>query len=144
MDMNLKSAGISPEKKHRPRVFVVDDALVVRNIVIECLEAIPGLQVAGFAGSEQTALAWLRDNPCDVLILDLELRQGSGLGLLRSLASLESAHQLVKIVFSNHADKSSRRAAAQLGASYFFDKMMDADGLRLLLQELGAGVTWAA
>jgi len=144
MDMTLNSAAIAPTQKQRPRVFVVDDALVVRNLVIECLEEIPGLEVAGFAGSEQTALDWLRNNPCDVLILDLELRQGTGLGLLKSLAALESSPRLLKIVFSNHADENSRRAAAQLGATYFFDKMMDADGLRLLLLEIGAGVTWPA
>jgi DNA-binding NarL/FixJ family response regulator len=46
----------------------------------------PGLEVAGVAGSA-TALAWLRSHPCDVLILDLELRQGTGLGLLKALAS---------------------------------------------------------
>src|SRR5258706_6839983 len=95
-------------QKHRHRVFVVDDALVVRNLVIECLGEIEGLEVAGFAGSEASALSWLRSHPCDVLILDLELRSGSGLGLLKAL-SLESAPKPVTIVYSNHADQNTRR-----------------------------------
>ena len=45
------------------------------------------------------------------------------------------------IVYSNHADQNSRRVAAELGASYFFDKMMDADKLRLLLQEIASSGT---
>jgi len=141
MDMNPKFARTPPPQKSRPRVFVVDDALVVRNLVIECLEEIPGLEVGGFAGSEETALAWLRSNPCDVLILDLELRQGTGLGLLRSLGSLESASKVVKIVYSNHTDENSRRVAMQLGATRFLDKMQDTDKLRLLLQDIAATAT---
>jgi DNA-binding NarL/FixJ family response regulator len=141
METSAELATAPPLLKHKPRVFVVDDALVVRNLVIECLEEIPGLEVAGFAGSEATALSWLREHPCDVLILDLELRQGSGLGLLKTLASSKSPSRLVKIVFSNHADEGSRHAAAQLGASYFFDKMQDADKLRLLLQDIADSET---
>jgi DNA-binding NarL/FixJ family response regulator len=135
-DMNPGAASASPSLKYRPRVFVVDDALVVRNLVIECLEEIAGLEVAGFAGSEETALSWLSSHPCEVLILDLELRQGSGLGLLKTLASLESSSKLVKIVYSNHTDENSRRVAKQLGASYFLDKMLDTDKLRQLLQDI--------
>lgn len=133
-ELKPDSAGALPQVKRRPRVFVVDDALVVRNLVIECLEEIAGLEVAGFAGSEQTALSWLNGNPCDVLILDLELRQGTGLGLLKALASSESLSRLVKIVYSNHTDENSRRVASELGASYFFDKMQDTDELRRVLQ----------
>jgi two-component system, OmpR family, response regulator len=138
MDTTPGSANASPLQKRRPKVFVVDDALIVRNLVIECLEEIPGLEVAGFAGSEESALSWLLSHPCDVLILDLELRRGTGLGLLKTLASFESAPKPVKIVYSNHADDSSRRAATQFGAEYFFDKMLDAEKLRLLLQEMAA------
>src|SRR6476660_9158279 len=81
-------AGASQPQKCHPGVFVVDDALVVRNLVIECIEEVGGLEVAGFAGSEASALSWLSSHACDVLILDLELRQGTGLGLLKTLASL--------------------------------------------------------
>lgn len=138
MELNPAFSGTAPPQKLHPRVFVVDDALLVRNLVIECIEEIAGLEVAGFAGSEQTALSWLRSHSCDVLILDLELRQGTGLGLLRTLASFESPSPLVKIVYSNHADQNSRRLAAQFGVSHFFDKMLDAEKLRLLLQDIAA------
>ena len=132
-------AGALLPQERRHKVFVVDDALVVRNLVIECVEEIPGLEVAGFAGSEASALSWLRSHPCDVLILDIELGRGrgTGLGLLKALSS-ESAPKPVTIVYSNHADEITRRVATELGASYFFDKMKDADKLRLLLQEIGS------
>jgi DNA-binding NarL/FixJ family response regulator len=118
------------------RVFLVEDFPAVRNLIIENLAEINGLEVAGFAESEEYALSWLSNHPCDVLILDLELRQGNGLGVLKALAPLESARNIVKIVYSNHASASIRKLAAQLGAAYFFDKTMDTPKLRLLLENL--------
>jgi DNA-binding NarL/FixJ family response regulator len=118
------------------RVFLVEDFPAVRNLIIENLAEINGLEVAGFAESEEYALSWLSNHPCDVLILDLELRQGNGLGVLKALAPLESARKMVKIVYSNHASASIRRLAEQLGAAYFFDKTLDTPKLRLLLENL--------
>src|SRR6185295_3981975 len=109
-------------RKHPLRVFLVEDLSVVRDRVIESLGEIPGVEVAGFAEGEASALSWLRSQPCDVLILDLELRQGNGLGVLKALASDSSRASPVRIVYSNHASANIRRVAVQLGAAYFFDK----------------------
>lgn len=125
-------------RKRRLRVFLVEDLPVVRDRIIESLEEVAGLEVAGFAEGEESALSWLRSQSCDVLILDLELRQGNGLGLLKSLAALERFSGLVKIVYSNHAGANVRRVAAQFGASYFFDKTLDTPKIRPLLEKLTA------
>jgi DNA-binding NarL/FixJ family response regulator len=123
------------------RVFLVEDLPMVRNRVIESLDEIDGLELAGFAEGEESALAWLRSHPCDVVILDLELRQGNGLGVLKALAAHEPKPGLVKIVYSNHTGANVRNAAARLGASYFFDKTLDTPKLRPLLEKLSATVT---
>ena len=125
-------------RKHPLRVFLVEDLPVVRSRVIESLEEIEGLEVAGFAEGEDSALSWLRSQPCDVVILDLELRQGNGLGVLKELAEHAPRPGLVKIVYSNHAGTNVRRAAAQLGASFFFDKTLDTPKLRPLLEKLSS------
>lgn len=125
-------------RKRQLRVFLVEDLPVVRNRVIESLGEIAGLEVAGFAEGEESALSWLRSQPCDVLILDLELRQGNGLGVLKALAAREPRPSLVKIVYSNHASAGVRRLAAQFGASHFFDKTLDTPKLRPLLEKLSA------
>lgn len=88
--------------------------------------------------ARKAALSWLRSQTCDVLILDLELRQGNGLGVLKALAALGPRPSFVKIVYSNHSSANVRRLAVRLGASYFFDKTMDAPKLRPLLEELSA------
>ena len=129
------SAGAPP--KHL-RVFLVEDLPVVRNRVIESLQEIKGLEVAGFAESEDGAVSWLGSHACDVLILDLQLRQGNGLGVLKALAGSERAPKL-KIIYSNHVSTNIRKLASQFGAAYFFDKTLDTPKLRMLLEGLSAG-----
>ena len=121
------------------RVFLVEDLPAVRTLVIENLEDIRGLELAGYAETEDAALSWLDSHECEVLILDLELKQGNGIGVLKQLAASGSRPGLVKIIYSNHIGPNIRRLAAKFGAAYFFDKSLDTPQLRLLLEGLSAG-----
>ncbi len=123
------------------RVFLVEDLPVLRNRVIESLQEIDGVEVAGFAEGEQGALSWLESHACDVLIVDLQLRQGNGLSILQSLADEkpDPAGKPLKIVYSNHVSPNIRSLAAQFGATHFFDKTLDTPKLRVLLEHLSAG-----
>ena len=128
-----------PLRKRLLRVFLVEDLPLVRNRIIESLDEIDGLEFAGFATGEDSALSWLRGNHCDVLILDLELSQGNGIGVLKALAA-DSGPGPIKIVYSNHASSTVRRLALHFGASYVLDKTLDNSKLRPLLEELVGAV----
>lgn len=118
------------------RVFLVEDLPAVRALVVESLEEIQGLHLAGFAETEAGALAWLGENECDVLILDLELKEGTGIGVLRRLAAEDARPGLLKIIYSNHVGQNIRRVAEKLGATHFFDKTLDTPQLHVLLKRL--------
>lgn len=137
-DKHPGSAGTRARPKLPLRVFLVEDLPVVRDRVIENLEEIAGLEVAGFADGEDSALSWLGSHRCDVLILDLQLRQGNGLGVLKTLASLAPSSRPVKIIYSNHVSTNIRRLATQFGAAFFFDKTLDTPKLRMLLEDIAA------
>jgi DNA-binding NarL/FixJ family response regulator len=132
------AAAAEAQSKHL-RVFLVEDLPVVRNRVIESLQEIKGLEVAGYAEGEDSAVSWLGSHACDVLILDLQLRQGNGLGVLKSLASLDPSPRVLKIIYSNHVSANIRKLASQFGATYFFDKTLDTPKLQMLLEGLSAG-----
>ena len=138
MEMNFESVDGFRAPARPLRVFLVEDVAAVRERIIESLNENAALEVAGFAETEEGALSWLGRNACDVLILDLELRRGNGLGLLKSMASLDSPPQPVTIVYSNHVSANIRRLAAQFGAAYFIDKTLDGHKLRPLLEQLSA------
>lgn len=119
------------------RIFLVEDSEDVRDLIVESLAEIPGVSLAGYAETEAQALQHLEQNSYDVLILDIQLRQGNGMSLLQALARCESRRQdEVKVVFSNHVSPTYRRAGQQCGVGYFFDKSSELPLLYELLEKL--------
>jgi DNA-binding NarL/FixJ family response regulator len=123
---------------HALRIFLVEDSGVVRDLIVAELADLPGISWAGFSDSENDALAQLQAQPCDVLIIDIELRQGNGMSLLRKLAREDGYTESLKIVFSNNVCDAYRRAGVQYGVQHFFDKSFDLPKLRALLERMGA------
>ena len=125
------------------RVFLVEDSHAVREQIVENLSDIPGLVFAGFSDTERDALGQLRDEHFDVVIFDIELKQGNGISLLRSLAGIPRLAHNLKIIFSNNVSSAYRRVGEQYGVRYFFDKTSELPQLRRLLeqvtQEISAG-----
>jgi DNA-binding NarL/FixJ family response regulator len=119
--------------------FIVEDSPVVRDNLIAALEEMTPVQVVGTADGEPAALDWLRrtGQPCDLLIVDLMLREGSGLSLLRELQG-RPASACKRIVLSNYATEGVRHRCLQLGATAVFDKSCDIDTLMAFCAELAS------
>ena len=121
------------------RIFLVEDSSLLRELVIETFAEIAGVVLADQAESEDEAFDKLAAAPCEILILDIELKQGNGINLLRRLALLPNLQKQIKIVFSNNAMAAYRRVAEPLGVHFFFDKTTEFKRLRTLLEQLGTG-----
>ena len=67
------------------RVVLVEDSAMLRGMLCEMLAELDRVSVVAEAEDEQGALAALETQRPDLAIIDLELRQGSGLGVLRQL-----------------------------------------------------------
>ena len=93
------------------------------------LEELAGIDAVGTAETENEGKAWLLQNahPWDLAIVDLFLKQGSGLGVLEACRN-RGVHQKV-IVLSNYATADIRKRCAQLGADAVFDKSNEIDAL---------------
>lgn len=121
------------------RVFLVEDSLDVRELIIENLSMIPGLVIAGVSESENDALDQLDSLMCDVLIVDIQLKKGNGISLLRQISEQsKAANSMFKIICSNNASEVFRRAGQQYGVRHFFDKTSEFPQLFALLKDLGA------
>ncbi len=123
------------------RVFLVEDSDAVREQIVENLSDIPGLVIAGFSDTEGDALGQLQDEFFDVVIFDIELKQGNSISLLRSLARTPRLPQNLKIIFSNNVSGAYRRVSQQYGVRYFFDKTSELSKLRHLLEQVTQGLT---
>lgn len=112
--------------------LMVEDSPLVRQRMIPMLAAFSGVEVVATAESEKDALEWLRHNRCDVVLLDLRLRRGSGLGLLDRLASQRRGAgdgTPLRIVLTNGATAAVRQRCEALGATAVFDKSIQLDEL---------------
>ena len=69
------------------KAFIVEDSPVIRENLIAALEELAPVEVVGTAEDETTAVAWLgkNDAACDLVIIDIFLKRGSGLGVLREI-----------------------------------------------------------
>lgn len=134
---NLENfAHFRPEMTNRPiRIFLVEDSAILRERLVEMLATQGAVEIIGQAETEASAETALRAQEWDVLILDLQLLQGSGMGVLRSLANHRKPSTLV-IVLTNYAIPLYRTRSMQLGADYFFDKAHEFAQVRNVLNEL--------
>jgi len=123
---------------HPLRVFLVEDSLDVRELMIENLTMIPGVVVAGVSESEGDALNQLNALPCDVLIVDIQLKKGNGINLLRQISEKAKAANALKIICSNNATEVFRRVGRQYGVNHFFDKTSEFPQLFELVKSLSS------
>lgn len=104
------------------KVFVVEDSAVMIELLRELLQNVGGLEVIGFSSTEAEAMLWLGENPgrWDIVVLDLILEQGSGLGLAAHAQRSNPAGKTV--VFSSYVSPAIRSHCLKLGAAAVFDK----------------------
>jgi two-component system OmpR family response regulator len=115
--------------------LLVEDNRLIRDNLIPTLEALSQTRIEGIAETEAEAIAWLESHEgWDVAVVDLFLREGSGLNVL-AWCSGRSANQRV-VIFSNYATDEVRRRALLLGADAVFDKSTEVDGLLDFLESL--------
>ena len=113
----------------RLQTYVVEDNLTIRENLIGTLEELTCSTVVGFAETESGARAWLlgHDDEWDLLVVDLFLKQGSGLGVLQACQARRPDQKVV--VLSNYATPDIRRRCAEFGVDAVFDKSNEIEAL---------------
>jgi len=113
----------------RLKTYLVEDNPTIRENLIATLEELVDIEIIGMSDGENEAKAWLLANPhdWDLAILDLFLKQGSGLGALAACRERKPAQKVV--VLSNYATADIRQRCAQLGVDAVFDKSNEIDAL---------------
>lgn len=126
------------------RVVIVEDSALIRARLSESLAEIPNLVIVDQVENEAAAVAVLREGRWDAVVLDLQLRQGTGLGVLKALAQGARPENSKVIVFTNYAFPQYRDRSLALGADYFFDKAREFHRVREVLNSLAGGNPAAA
>lgn len=111
------------------KTYIVEDNATIRENLIGTLEELASIQPLGWAETENEARHWLaaNDRQWDLAIVDLFLKQGSGLGVLEACRGRAAGQRVV--VLSNYATADMRKRCLQLGADAIFDKSNEIDAL---------------
>jgi two-component system, OmpR family, response regulator len=110
------------------RAFIVEDSSTIRDNLIETLKELANFEPVGTAETEHEAKRWLTANEWDLCIIDLFLREGSGLNVLEAVRGKRKPGQKF-VVLSNHSSRDVRWRCKQLGADACFDKSTELEAL---------------
>lgn len=111
------------------KTYLVEDSAVIRHSLVATLEELAPVEVVGTAEDEESAVKWLTDadHHTDLVIIDIFLKNGSGLGVLRRIQTLRKSTKLV--VLTNYATGEMRNKCFALGVDQVFDKSREIDAL---------------
>jgi DNA-binding NarL/FixJ family response regulator len=120
------------------QIYIVDDSKIIRDSLTATLEELSPVRVIGSAEDEATALHWLGEpaHRVDLVIVDLFLKAGSGLGVLKATKAHRRDGKV--IVLSNYASQAMRHKCLALGADEVFDKSQDIDALLTYCRQLAS------
>ena len=109
--------------------FLVEDNKTIRDQLIPTLEELTNARVLGAAETELEAVHWMttHDGMWDIAVVDMFLKEGSGLGVLRGCKD-RKPHQRV-VILSNYATPDIRAQCLALGADAIFDKSTELEAL---------------
>jgi two-component system chemotaxis response regulator CheB len=116
------------------RVLIVDDAVVIRRLLGDVLNGDPAIEVVGAAPSGRIALAKIPQVNPDLVTLDIEMPEMSG---LETLAALRTAYPMLPVImFSTLTERGAATTleALSLGASDYVTKPANVGSVAAAMQ----------
>src|SRR6202163_586637 len=116
--------------------LVVEDSPQIAERLVELVSVPSRVEVVATAATEDEALAACDRYTIGLAIVDLQLAQGTGFGVIRRLRASAGASPVCIVVLTNHAVPALKVAAFEAGADYFLDKSKDFATIPRLIGEL--------
>jgi two-component system, NtrC family, nitrogen regulation response regulator NtrX len=111
-----------------PTILIIDDEKNIRRTLGLVLEG-EGYEVQGF-GTAEEGLAYLDAEVADLIILDIKLPGMSGVDALRKIRESKAPYREIPVIMiSGHASLAEAVDAVKVGATDFFEKPLDRDGI---------------
>jgi DNA-binding NarL/FixJ family response regulator len=138
--MNSEPNPVAESASRAPlRVLLIEDSPLIRRSLVEAIDALGLLRVAAYADSADQAIALLGDEAFDAVIVDLQLKQGSGVPVLAYLQREGLIDSMFAAVLTNHALPTYRARCEQYGVRHFYDKSFEFDRVLDALNEYALG-----
>lgn len=124
---------MQPNASHMPdtllipslKVILIEDSKLLQELLTGTLSELEDVELCCIAESESEALEKMAETQIDLAIIDIQLKEGSGIGIL---AALQAAPRRFgtprKVVLTNFAHATMRQRCENLGMDAFFDKSL--------------------
>lgn len=116
------------------KVFVADNSALLRKQIIGVLSELRGVEIVGQSRVAPEVLHAIRVRKPDVVILDIQKSNGSGIDVLRKIKRDGSAPFV--IVLTNNTAPPYRKSSIKAGADLFLDKSTDFEEVQGIIQSL--------
>jgi DNA-binding NarL/FixJ family response regulator len=120
------------------RVFIADDSKPVTEMLVELISEAGRIEVIGIGDSESGTMEAIRRLKPDVVVLDLQLKSGSGTNVIRAVRADAALAATRLLVTSNHVSPQLKAGCMELGADDYYDKVKELGALTARLADLAA------
>ncbi len=135
---------IARRKRHAPqrptRIVIVDDHELMRYGLRLMIGNEPEMKVCGEAADEQGAIAEVRRHHPDVVVLDLTLKKGDGIALIKRIKAVDPAVRIV--VSTMHDEKIYGERTLRAGAAGYVNKQSPAGTILQAIRHVLDGKLW--
>ncbi len=118
------------------KVYIADDSAPVAEMLTELIASPGRIEVVGVGETEAKTIESIRALRPDVVVLDLQLKDGSGTNVIRAVRASRELDSTRLMVTSNHSSPQMRAGCLELGANDYFDKVKELGALCAKLSEL--------
>ena len=111
----------------RKSILIVDDSPIIVERLQNMLKSVENTGPVSQAGDYSSALSQLMESRPDIVLLDINLPDRSGIALLQHIKKVYPS--IIVIMISNQADEYYRKICQRFGAAYFVDKSTEIEQL---------------
>lgn len=108
-------------------IYIIEDDIETCTKFTELSKDMPGINIMGYCSNAQKALSYIRKNKPNAIILDLELTNGKGDGLMiiPDIINLYESYKPFILITTNNPSTYIHKHARTLGADYLIAKYQD-------------------
>ncbi len=114
-------------------IFIADDSQVLIDRLSDLVKEVPGVTLVGSAGDAPEAGRAILELRPDVVILDIQMKNGNGLEVLEAVKSIHP--DTIVIVLTNYPYAQYRHKCLTAGADFFLDKSNEFQNIPSILRQ---------
>lgn len=119
------------------KIVIADDHAILRRGLRQIIDETDDLRVVGEAESSAQTLKFVRENPCDVVLLDISMPDRNGIDTLKLIK--KELPKLSVLILSMHPENQYAVRALRAGASGYLNKQSAAGQLVTAIREAARG-----